>query len=198
MPADWQVLFNGKDLSGWRSPTVPDAFAVVDGAIRCRPPGKLGAHLFHVGDAADGFVRYTDFELEATVRADPSANSGILFHCDFETVPGRPRLARGHEVQLNTSAADPAKTGSLYAVVNKDRSAVDEAKWFTVRLTVAGKRITISLDGVVAVDYTEPADVTPPKDRPGRKLSPTGGAIALQAHTGEGAWFFRDIRVRVS
>ena len=66
-----------------------------------------------------------------------------------------------------------------------------------MRVVVAGKRITVALDGKqVAVDYTEPADVKRPPDRKGRVLSPDGGAVALQAHDPKSVWYFRDIRIK--
>lgn len=195
-PDDWQSLFNGRDLAGWRANDDPKSFTVAEGCIRARGTGPAGAHLFYVGDRAEGFERFTNFELEATVRAEAESNSGIFFHTDESvSAPGR-KLARGYEVQLNTQARDPRKTGSLYEVADLGKSPVDESRWFTVRVVVAGKRITVALDGKIVVDYTEPANVKRPPERKGRVLSPDGGAIALQAHDPRGAWYFKDIRVK--
>jgi hypothetical protein len=46
---EWHTLFNGKDLTGWRANVMPEAFSVVDGAIRVNAP-KESAHLFFVGN----------------------------------------------------------------------------------------------------------------------------------------------------
>src|SRR5436190_23622730 len=81
---EWQSLFNGKDLSGWRANYDPDSFAVVDGAIRIQASGSKSAHLFFVGDQQGEFERFKHFELEATVRAEPNSNGGIFVHCDHE------------------------------------------------------------------------------------------------------------------
>jgi hypothetical protein len=194
---DWLQLFHGKDLTGWKANRLPESFQVVDGAIRvrCTDPGT--AHLFYVGDKADGFERFTNFELEATVRAEPDANSGIFVHTDFKTMgPKDHRLSQGYEVQLNSSVREKAKTGSLYAIKNLPQSPVDESKWFVCRVVVAGKRITVTLDGKEVLDYTEPPDVERPKGREGRKFSPDGGAIALQGHDPKSVWYFKDIRVK--
>jgi 3-keto-disaccharide hydrolase len=193
---DWRPLFNGKDLTGWRANNDPESFTVKDGLLRVRAAGKTSAHLFYVGDRKDGFEVFKDFELEAVARAEPDANGGVFVHTDMTTRDAQKHLAKGYEVQLNSSAREKRKTGSLYAVVDLDRSPVDESKWFTIRIVVRGKRITIALDGKQLVDYTEPPDVVRPKERAGRRFSPDGGAIALQAHDAGSVWYFKDIRVR--
>ncbi len=192
----WRPLFNGKDLTGWRANNDPDSFAVKDGVIRIQASGTTSAHLFYVGDRKDGFEAFKDFELEATVRAEPNSNGGIFVHTDTMTRDAQKHLAKGYEVQLNSSAKEKRKTGSLYAVVDLDRSPVDETKWFTVRVVVRGKRITVALDGKDVVDYTEPADVVRPEERAGRRIAADGGAIALQAHDAGSVWYFKDIRVK--
>ena len=194
---DWLILFNGKDLTGWKANRLPESFKVEDGLLRVQCVDRGTAHLFYVGDKADGFERFADFELEATARAEPDANSGIFVHTDFKTMgPNDHRLAVGYEVQLNSSVREKAKTGSLYAIKNLDKSPVDESKWFVTRVVVAGKRITVSLDGKEVLDYTEPPDVQRTKERAGRKFSPDGGAIALQGHDPKSVWYFKDIRVK--
>lgn len=193
---DWQPLFNGRDLTGWKANNNPESFQVVDGVLRIQAPGQTRAHLFYVGERQEGLEPFKDFELEATVRAEPNANGGIFVHTDMSTRDARLHLTRGYEVQLNSSAAEKRKTGSLYAIVDLDQSPVDETQWFTVRIVVRGRRITVSIDGQEVVDYTEPPDVERPKGRAGRLFSPEGGAIALQAHDVGSVWYFKDIRVK--
>lgn len=194
---DWLVLFNGKDLAGWKANRLPDSFRVENGVLRAQCKDRGTAHLFYVGDRADGYERFKDFELEATCRAEPDSNSGLFVHTDFKTMgPNDHRLAVGYEVQLNSSAREKAKTGSLYAIKNLDKSPVDEGTWFVLRVVVAGKRITVALDGKEVLDYTEPPDVKRTREREGRRFSPDGGAIALQAHDPKSVWYFKDIRVK--
>lgn len=194
--ADWQSLFNGRNLDGWRANHDPQAFKVVDGVLRIQASSQTTAHLFYVGDRKQGFVPFRDFELEASVKAEPNSNGGIFVHTDFLTRDSRKHLASGYEVQLNSSSKEKRKTGSLYAIVDFHESPVDETDWFMIRVVVLGKRIRIFIDGSEVVDYTEPTDVTRPKKRSGRKFSASGGAIALQAHDADSIWYFRDIRVR--
>lgn len=193
---DWQPLFNGQDLAGWRANNDPESFTVVDGLLRVQAPGKKCAHLFYVGDQQDDVVRFTNFELEATVRAEPNSNGGIFVHTDMSVRDAALHLAKGYEVQLNSSAKEKRKTGSLYAVVDFEQSPVDETQWFVVRIVVKDKRITVALNGRQVVDYTEPPDVQRPPERAGRLFSNTGGAITLQAHDHDSVWYFKDIRIR--
>lgn len=99
-------------------------------------------------------------------------------------------------MQINNTAKEKRKTGSLYGVVDLAASPVDEGDWFTLRIVVRGKRITVDVDGTRTVDYVEPADVSRDGRRKGRVLREGGGAIALQAHDPESVVEFRSIRVR--
>jgi Domain of Unknown Function (DUF1080) len=191
----WRPLFDGKSLKGWKANFYPESCTVVDGAIRLRSV-KDRVHLFYVGDQTDGFERFKNFELEATVRGEPGSNSGIFFHTDFAVRDNLKHLANGYEVQLNSSPTERRKTGSLYAVVDLDKSPVDETQWVKVNLTVQGKRIVVRLNGEVVVDYTEPEQLVRPPERAGRKLNSAGGAIALQAHDPDSTYYFKDIRIR--
>jgi Domain of Unknown Function (DUF1080) len=191
----WRSLFDGKSLKGWKANFYPESCTVVDGAIRLRSV-KDRVHLFYVGDQTDGFERFKNFELEATVRGEPGSNSGIFFHTDFAVRDNMKHLANGYEVQLNSSPTERRKTGSLYAIVDLDKSPVDETQWYKVHLTVQDKRIVVRLNGEVVVDYTEPEQVVRPPERAGRKLNPAGGAIALQAHDPGSTFYFKDIRIR--
>ncbi len=194
---DWISLFNGKDLSGWRANQLPDSFSVMGGAIKahCREASQK-SHLFYVGDRKEGLVRFKDFEFEATVRSEPGSNSGIFFHTDMTPRDAKHHLRNGYEVQLNSSAKEKRKTGSLYAVVDLAESPVDETKWFKVRIRVDGKRIVVHLNDRQVIEYTEPPNPKRPKNREGRLLNPEGGAIALQGHDPNSVFYFKDLRIR--
>ena len=195
--APWQVLFNGKDLTGWKANAYPDSWSVVDGAIRACAT-KESSHLFFVGEGQGEFVRFKNFELELMARGEPEANSGVFIHTDLATQAAALRLSHGYEIQLNSTAKEPRKTGSLYAVIDLPTSPVDETKWFPVRIVVQGPRILVQIAGKTTVDYTEPGNARAerPKGREGRVLNPQGGGIALQAHDPKSVFYFKDIRLR--
>jgi hypothetical protein len=191
---DWLSLFNGKDLTGWRANLMPESFTVTNGLLRVNAP-RESAHLFYVGNRATGFEPFKNFELEATCRSEPNANSGIFIHTDYSVTNAKNHLAKGYEIQLNSQQREKRKTGSLYAVVDLDQSPVDETQWFKIRITVKDKNITVHLNDKKVIDYTEPENVHR-ADRPGRVLNPNGGAIALQAHDPGSVFYFKQIRLR--
>lgn len=192
----WQTLFNGKDLTGWRANYYADSWSVEDGAIRAKAT-KESSHLFFVGDKSEGqFVPFTNFVLELSARSETNSNAGVFFHTDFKAPNAKHHLATGYEVQLNSTAVEKRKTGSLYAVVDVPKSPVDESRWFGVRITVQGKHIVVQLNDQTVVDYTEPENLQRPAERAGRKLNPAGGAIALQGHDPRSVFYFKDIRIK--
>ncbi len=196
---EWIDLFDGKSLKGWRANVMPESFSVVEGTIRAQAtktrPRRKSAHLFYVGNDEE-IVRFKNFEFEATVRSEPNSNAGIFIHTDMSTRDKSLHLAKGYEIQLNSSKKEKRKTGSLYAIVDLDESPVDESKWFTVRIKVEGKRIRVYVKEKQVVDYTEPENPVRPKNRAGRLLDPKGGAIALQAHDPDSIFYFKDLRIR--
>lgn len=192
-PSSWMSLFNGKDLTGWQANAHPESFTVTDGILKAH--GKNGmSHLFYVGDTGHD-VPFKDFELVAVARSEPGSNSGFFFHTDRELRGGK-YLNKGYEVQLNSSAKEKNKTGSLYAVVQVDQSPVDETEWFTIRIRVQGKRIQVYVNDQQMVDYTEPDNPERPASRAKRLIDPNGGALAIQAHDPGSVFYFKEIRLR--
>lgn len=186
-PTASETLFDGKSLAGWKASSEdPGSFKVVDGALQVR--GGKG-HLFYVGN--DGSASFTDFDFSAKVRTYEGANSGLYFHTKFED-KGWP--SAGYECQVNATHKDIKKTGGLYAVQDVlNTPAAPDGEWFDYRIRVEGKRVQIWINGRQTVDFTEPADWTPPKGMPGRRLS--SGTFAIQAHDPGCRVDYKDIRV---
>jgi hypothetical protein len=194
--SEWVSIFNGRDLTGWRANRTPEAFTVSDGVLRVNAIDK-SSHLFYVGSDTGSFARIKNFELELEARSEPSANSGIYFHSDPATAAGSEyHLGKGYEVQLNNTAIERKKTGSLYNVVDLPVSPVDETKWFTMRIRVNGKWIGVWLDGKPVVEYVEPDSVEHTPSRASRRIDPSGGGIAIQAHDPRSVYYFRNIRLK--
>src|SRR5262245_48868353 len=86
----WKKLFNGKDLTGWKTyPSGTGNWKVEDGAIV--GSGKA-SHLFTERDD------YADFHLRAEVSINDAGNSGMYFRTQFG--PGFPK---GYEAQINST-----------------------------------------------------------------------------------------------
>lgn len=189
----WVSLFNGKDLSGWKSnEETPNSFSVEDGAIKV---SNGRAHLFYVGQ--DGNAKFKNFELKAKVKHSKGSNSGLYIHTEYQE-KGWPE--KGYECQVNSTAhKDPKKTGGLYAVKDVlDTAPVNDDEWFDYLIQVDGKHITLSINGTVTTDWTEPDDWDPAtalKNMAGRKLSE--GTIAIQGHDPESVVHYKDLFIKV-
>jgi hypothetical protein len=203
-------IFNGKDLSGWKSnEEVPGCFTVEDGALKVSG-GR--AHLFYVGE--DGKAEFKDFELKLKVKTLPEANGGVYFHTQYED-KGWP--SKGYECQVNSSHKDPRKTGSLYGVADVlvlvtgqeppagslkneivEKAPNTDGEWFDYHITVKGQTITLKVNGKTTVEWTEPDGFDPAKalkGMPGRKLG--SGTFAIQGHDPKSTAYYKDIQVKV-
>lgn len=193
-PGPWIDLFNGKDLTGWQANKFPESFSVTaDGLLRAQGVSGL-SHLLYVGQGGDDAV-FKDFELTATVRGEPNANSGIFFHTSLEMRKNK-FLLKGYEVQLNSSEKEKRKTGGLYAIADLWESPVDETQWFDITVRVEGKRVNIAIDGEPVLEYVEPDEPYRTRTRAGRVISPSGGLIAIQAHDPGSVFYFKSLKIR--
>jgi type 1 glutamine amidotransferase len=183
----WQSLFDGKTLNGWRASENKGTFTVRDGTIVV---DGARSHLFYVGPIEN--ANFTNFELKADVKTEPGSNSGIYFHTEYQE-KGWPN--KGYECQVNTTHSDRKKTGGLYAVQDvMDNAPSKDGQWFHYYIKVEGKHIVIRINGKTTVDWTEPEGWEPPQGMPGRKLS--SGTFALQGHDPKSVVYYKNIMVR--
>ena len=204
-------IFNGKDLSGWKSNEEnPDCFSVKNGELKVSG-GR--AHLFYMG--ADGDADFKNFELKMKVKTTKGANGGVYFHTKYQE-SGWP--TQGFECQVNSTHKDPKKTGSLYGVVNvlvlekgkeppagslendiRKTAPSTDGEWFDYRIKVAGKKITLKVNGETTVSWRQPKGFDPAtalKNMPGRKLG--SGTLALQGHDPKSTTYYKDIQLKIT
>jgi hypothetical protein len=150
----WVQLFNGKDLTGWK--THPDDKAkweVKDGAIV--GTGPVGHLYSEKGD-------YQNFHFKIEAKINEKGNSGQYFRTQFGK--GFPK---GYEAQINVTHGDPIKTGSLYPAFNPKLSKEEREKiivkesphkvddWFTQEVIADGNHIIILVNGKKTVDFVD-------------------------------------------
>jgi hypothetical protein len=181
------ALFDGKSLDGWRASEHRDSCRVENGVLVLG--GGERSHLFYDGPVSNH--DFKNFQLRLEVMTEPNANSGVYFHTEYQETDWP---AKGYEAQVNNSQEDPRRTGSLYAVVDKDTTPVDDGEWFEYEITVRGKQITLKVNGEITVDYTEPENPPQPDGMRDRRLS--SGTIALQAHDPGSVVRYRNIRIK--
>lgn len=179
---DWVQLFNGKDLTGWQN--------VGQEKWTVEPGGVLHGVAVTKGY---GYLQtektYKDFVLSMHFKCDGDGNSGVFFHTGFK--PGTAAVSQG--LQFEVDCGMMKHTGGIYGdgrnwivwPAPENEAVVRRGEWNEYVLQVVGNRYISRLNGVVMVDFTDPAP---------RSFD---GTIALQLHSGgTGDMRFRDIWVR--
>ena len=160
----WVSLFNGKDLTGWK--THPDDKAkweVVDGMIV--GTGPVGHLYSEKGD-------FKNFRYKLEVSISDKGNSGQYFRTKFSQ--GFPKSNEGLEAQINSSGGDKVRTGSLYNV--KDcliyEQLVKPDTFFTQEVLADGDHVVIKVNDKITVDTKLTGD----------NLKLVEGHFAIQQH----------------
>lgn len=186
LDGDWQSLFDGKTLNGWKVGDNAETFSVKDGMIVVH--GNT-AHLFYDGPVLNH--DFKNFEFKADVMTHPGTNSGIYIHTAYQQ-GGWP--AKGYEIQVNNSHTDWRRTGSVYGIDDVKEVYVKDNEWFTMDITVQGKRIVVKLNDKVVKDYTELDNLVRTGNDSLRRLS--SGTFALQGHDPNSLTFYKNIMVK--
>src|ERR1041385_2096153 len=180
----FKQIFDGKSFTGWKMANEnTNTWKIEDGALVTR---GARCHLFYVGDEKP----FKDFELKVDVMTEPQSNGGIYFHTKYQET-GWPK--QGFECQVNVSHADWKKTGSLYDVPNVGTTPAKDNEWWTQHIIVKGSKVTVKINNVTVLEYTEPPGAQPGKDFT-RKLDE--GTFALQAHDPKSVVRYKNIRVK--
>lgn len=170
------LLFNGKDLDGWKVAENPDSFKIIDGDLATVGPR---AHAFYTAK------KFQDFELRSKVWFGKNSNGGIYFHATYKE-KGWP-LDSGYEAQIaSDDYKDKRKTGSIYRNLDLMKSPVGAGEWFEYQIVVKGRNVKTIINGKLAADFTEPEG----------KSRLTGGHIALQCHDPKSKVKWHTIRVK--
>jgi len=182
--AGWVLMFNGQDLTGWRTAEEnTDSFTVENDCLVANGPR---CHLYFGGDDTS----FLDFEFQCDVYCDGPSNSGIYFHTRYQP---RGWPGRGFEAQVCNGFDDPRKTGSLYAISDiMDDSPAQDGVWFHYRIRVEDNNAKIWINGELVQDWTQPAEGW---DNNNRNLS-NPGTFALQAHDPGSRVLFKNMMVR--
>jgi hypothetical protein len=161
---EWVPLFNGKDLNGWKNYGV-EKWTVEDGEIHGEAVTKAYGYL--------GTEKtYKNFEMKGKFKAEGTGNSGIFYHSSIDgtNIQG---------VQVEVDPNPDKHTGGLYESGGRQwlvwpnpegEKAMKVGDWNEVQFSVNGNHIVTWVNGVKALDYTDPS----PKF--------TDGIIALQLH----------------
>jgi len=178
---EWQSLFNGTDLSGWKK-VGQEKWEVVDGAIFGQ--GITEEYGYLVTEKS-----YRDFHLSLRFKCEADGNSGVYIHTQFEA--DTPKIIAGRQVEIDRTLNH--HTGGIYGDDKgwvawpspQFETVIRPYDWNDMLIEVEGNHYVVHLNGIQVLDFTYPS--------PGSEEGP----IALQLHSGgEGKMRFKDLFVR--
>jgi hypothetical protein len=192
---DWQQLFNGKDLTGWKH-VGPGSHFVQDGLIASK--GGMGLLYWTGGKLSDCTIR-VEFKMR-----DHNSNSGVFIRIPLEPREEWMPVHYGYEVQIDnepekSNEDDYHITGTLYSLTKPlAKPGKPGPEWNTMEITLDGPRTIVVLNGVKVTDYTEGQPV------PARKFDfepqlgprPLEGYIGLQNHSDTDVVFFKEVAIK--
>jgi opacity protein-like surface antigen len=171
--AGWVQLYNGKDLTGWK--TTGNWIPQENGELLIQPrPGEQGWQRYT--DYLWSEKKYKDFILDVEYAYPPKGNSGVYFRVGDTADP----VAKGIEAQiLDCTGKEGAMSahdhgGIISAVGASKNMSLPPGEWNRMIVTARGKHLEVGLNGLKIIDLK--LDETPVKDRP------LEGYIGLQDH----------------
>jgi len=166
-------LFNGKDLSGWK--TEGNWIVEKDGSVTLKPrPGERGWQRY--GSYLWIDRPYADFTLKVEYKHPPGGNSGVFVRVKEMANPVR----TGMEIQILDShkkkgKLGPHDCGGVIGTVGPSKNAAKPAgQWNSMTVTCHKSHMTVELNGEQIIDLA--LDKSAVKDRP------LSGYVGLQDH----------------
>jgi serine/threonine protein kinase len=144
--AQFQPLFNGKDLTGWKTdPKQPGDWFVEDGILY----GRSGpSNLFTTrGD-------FEDFHIRIEARINASGNSGIYFRC-ANGIREAENFPDAYKAAIRLTDRVDFRTGSLDGMVSVEAELIQSNTWFLMEVISEGNHISIKIDGQEVVNFTD-------------------------------------------
>ena len=202
--AGWQLLFNGKNLKGWRNFKNGKGNWKVNDGILCSYTADKGEADLITNN------KYENFELDVDWKITPEGNSGILYLVteDYDAT-----FLSGPEYQLIDDKGFPDKienwqyTGANYAMnAPTEQAANKPGEWNTTKIIVNKGHVEHWLNGKKVVEYTLASDewkkekaVGKWKDAPGYGASKTGHIGLQSSHSPAEASgiCFRNIKIKL-
>ena len=185
-PLGLNSLFNGKDLTGWKTyPEMASKFTVTEeGWLNVKDGrGQL--------ETERSFGDFT-LQLECISHAK-HLNSGIFFRC----IPGD--VMMGYECQIHNGFKEGDRTkpvdcgtGGIFRRQDARRVVADDLTWFPLTLIATGPHMAAWVRGIQVSDWTDTRDADP---NPRRGLRTAPGTVMIQGHDPTTNLSFRKLRI---
>jgi len=168
---NWEPLFNGKNLKGWKKLNGKAEYKIVDDAIV--GVSKMGTPNTFLATAKN----YGDFILEFDFKVDDGLNSGVQFR-SLSLKDYKNYRVHGYQFEIDPSARawsggiyDEARRNWLYPMTENPagQKAFKNNAWNTARIEAIGNSIRTWVNGIPCANIWD--DMT------------LSGFIALQVHS---------------
>lgn len=185
-PLGAKSLFNGKDLSGWKTfHELPSVFTVTkEGWLNV----KNGRGMLE----SEG--QYEDFTLQLEAFVNGQKLNGGVF---FRSIPGD--TMNGYELQIQNGFKDNDRTqpedcgtGGFFRRQNARKVVSDDFTWFHMTLHVDDKHMAAWVNGYPVSDWT---DTRKPDPNPRNGLRLEAGTLQIQGHDATTDLSFRNLRI---
>jgi formylglycine-generating enzyme required for sulfatase activity/serine/threonine protein kinase len=156
--AEFVPLFNGKDLSGWKTdPSQPGDWRVENGLLVGDRPSSSSFLYSERGD-------YQDFHLRIEARLKSNEFSGVWVRAQVPSPDSKDKTPRpGYRVDLREPAdRRTTRTGSIFAVTGGPhvnyagfgnlKPLVQPGQWFTIDVVAEGNHILVIVNGTTTSD----------------------------------------------
>ncbi len=186
-PLGLSPIFNGKNLTGWRThPDLKGTFGVTD-------DGEL--HVQGGRGQLESEATFADFVLQLEAKTGGAdMNSGVFFRC----IPGD--VMMGYESQIHNGFVDGDRTrptdcgtGGIFRRQHARIVAADDKQWFGKTIIADGRHFAVWVNGLQVTDWTDSRE---PDPNPRRGFRAEAGSIMLQAHDPTTDVLFRNLRAR--
>lgn len=188
--SEWEPLFNGKDLTGWKH-VGEGTFTIENGLLKTE--GGMGL-LWFEGRKFDHAVIRVVYKPDAAT----GGNSGVFIRIpEKPTEPWMP-VNKGYEVQIDDSGDDHHVTGTLYSLTQAAARPGKKNEWNTLEITLDGPKTIVTVNGTIVTEFAEGQAVPPKKIwyEPDRGPRPEAGYIGLQNHGAKDTVYFKEISVK--
>jgi hypothetical protein len=188
--AEWQPLFNGKDLSGWKM-AGPGRFIVENGMLKTE--GGMGLLYYEKQKLGNGTLKVV------YKTTGPRDNSGIVIRLPEPPPDAWYGVHNGYEVQIDAGGDEWHSTGAIYSISKvSERRQKPAGEWNTVEIELRGPVTVISVNGVKVNEYKEGQPVPPRRMwyEPVRGPRPDTGYIGLQNHDAGSTVYFKEVSFR--
>lgn len=185
-PLRMKSLFNGRDLTGWRTDKA------LDSMISVTDHGAL--HIQNGKGQVETEEAFADFVFRTEIFCNgKELNSGVFFRC----IAGD--LWMGYESQIHNGFEQGDRnrpsncgTGGIFRRQDARLVMADDFEWFYKTIVADGSHMGVWVNGIQVSDWT---DMRPPHVNPRRGKRVKAGTIVLQAHDPTTDISFRDIAV---